>query len=248
MGIGRRAPLCVIARTLCLCLSCVTIQGVHTGEAAPSWLWRAAVWGFGITLLGVSGLATALALGLADPPRAGPLAWQDDFKAGAARWEISTSPGAAFGPRQGALVAEFTARDQVAAGLTISPSRDFTLEVAGAQVAGEIGAAYGLVFAWQDEARYSAVLVNGNGYVEAYRREGDDWRAWFAWQQWPHILAGNESNRVRLDVRGTTVTGRINDEVLFEAVTEANGRIGVMARSQNPGRVVFSWVKVWAAP
>lgn len=227
---------------------------MHSDPPVPLWLWRIVTWGFGLALVGVIGLAAALSRGLADPPRAGPLVWYDDFKSGATRWEFLAPGGGTLRPTPGGLLAEFREAaprpGQFAIGLTPGPApgRDFTLEVAGTQTAGEIGAAYGLIFAWQDATHYSAVLVNGNGYAEAYRQAGAERRDWFKWQQWPNILVGTASNRVRVDVRGTHVTLRVNDEWLTETTAEAAalGEIGVIAHSAGPGQVVFSWVKVWA--
>jgi hypothetical protein len=214
----------------------------------PVWLWRLATWGFGVAALAVISLAWGLSRGWADPSRAGPLVRYDDFKGGLTQWEFSATGGALLGPGAGALLAEFTAPDQLAAGLTPGPAGDFTFEIAGTQTTGEIGAAYGLIFAWQDDAHYSAVLINGNGYAEAYRQEGAERTDWFTWQQWPNILVGTASNRVRVDVQGKQMTARVNDEALVEAATDAAGRIGVLARSAAPGRVVFSWIKVWSRP
>ncbi len=231
-------------------------QSMDSAQPVPVWLWRFATWGFGAAVMGVLGLAWGLSRGWADPPRAGPRLWFDDFKGDAAYWEFMATEGASLGPGAGALLAEFTAPGQLAVGLTSSPVGDFTLEIAGTQTAGEIGAVYGLIFAWQDEAHYSAVVINSNGYAEAYRQAGAERKHWFAWQQWPHILLGTGSNRVRVDVRGARVTARVNDEVLVEAATDAEGRIGVLARSSSAslragaglGRVVFSWAQVWGRP
>jgi hypothetical protein len=211
-------------------------------------LWRLATWGFAVAVVGVIALAWGLSLGWADPPRAGPLWWYENFQGDLTRWEFIAPNGAMLSPGEGALLADFSAPGQLAVGLTPGPEGDFTLEVAGTHIAGEIGAVYGLVFAWQDETHYSAVLVNGNGYAEAYRQEGAERTDWFAWQQWPNILLGTESNRVRVDVRGRQMIARVNDELLVEATTDAAGRIGVLARSTGPGRVVFSWAQVWARP
>ena len=224
--------------------TCGTIRCMYSEQPAPRWLWRSVTWLFGALLVMVLGLGVALALGAADTPRAGPLLWMDDFKSGAARWHFSIA-GGNLGPRQGALVADL-AENQMAAALTARPNGDFTLEMAGAQTGGALGTKYGLVLGWRDPTHYSAVLVNGNGYVEAYQRDGAQRRDWFQWQQWPHLLAGAASNRVRADVRGRQITVRINDEVLLEATADTLGEIGVLARdSVAPSQVVVSWVKVW---
>ena len=224
---------------------------MQSEQPAPRWLWRLVTWGFALLVVMVIGVAAALALGSADPPRAGPLLWMDDFKAGSARWHFVTE-GASISPREGALVASL-AGNQTAAALTARPAGDFTVEMAGAQTTGAIGARYGLVFGWRDPANYYAVLVNGNGYAEAYQMEAGQRRDWFEWQQWPNLLAGTDANRVRADVRGRQIIVRVNDEFLVEMTADSTGEIGALARdsvaagddSAAPSQVVISWVKVW---
>jgi hypothetical protein len=226
------------------CLTCGTICSMYSEQPAPRWLWRSVSWSLGVLLVIVLGVGAVLALGAADPPRAGPLLWMDDFKAGSARWRF-LDQGAQIGPRDGALVIDLAA-NQVSAALTARPDGDFTVEMAGAQASGTLGAKYGLVWGWRDPTHYSAVLVNGNGYVEAYQLEGAQRHNWFEWQQWPNLLFGTDANRVRADVRGRLITIRINDEFLLETTADTTGEIGVLARdSVAPSRVVVSWVDVW---
>ncbi len=217
---------------------------MYSDQPAPRWLWRLIVWSFGGLLAIVLGLGVALALGAADPPRAGPLLWMDDFKSGSARWQFMTT-GGSLGPGQGALVASL-AQNQMAAALTARPGGDFTVEMAAAQTSGALGTKYGLVLGWRDPANYSAVLVNGNGYAEAYQIEDGQRHDWFQWQQWPNLLYGTDSNRVRADVRGRQVTVRINDELLVEATADLPGEIGILAQdSVTSSQVLFGWVQVW---
>jgi hypothetical protein len=216
----------------------------------PHWLRQILRWGFILSLIGVMALAYALSQGLADPPRAGRLQWQSDFRSDAARWEFRAPAGSTLVPTAGGLLATFSAPEQLALGLTADPGGDFTLETGGTQIEGETGAAYGVVFGWQDETHYSAVLINSNGYAEAYRQAGAEKQVWFAWGQWPHILALPESNRVRIDVRGGRVTARVNDELLVENATTVEairGRVGIVARSLGAGKISFSWMRLWAS-
>lgn len=214
----------------------------------PLWLWRWTTLGLTTLLVGLALLAAVLALGAADPPRAGPLLWQDDFKRGLARWETRAPPGGRLWAPAGALILDWRRAAGPAAqawAVTPEPAGDYTLEVAGASAT----AVYGLVFGWRDPSHYHAVVLNGSGYVEAYTQHGGERVAWFAWQQWPHILAGAESNRVRIDVRGSAVTARVNDEVLATVtLADTTGGIGVLAAAEAPARAVFSWVRVWARP
>jgi len=234
-------------------------------EAVPRWLWRLANWGLLLAVAAVLALAGALALGAADPPRAGPMLWQDDFKRGTQRWTLTPPAGGTLAAAEGALVADFGEVEgpaqavpsqalpsevvpPQAVGLTAAPAGDFTLEVAGAAVAGETVAAYGLVYDWQDASHYSALFIDGNGYAEAYHQVGASRQTLFEWQQWPHILYGTDANRVRVDVRGAVVTLRINDELLASGPrAAAHGQLGLAARSSAPARVVFSWARLWAS-
>jgi hypothetical protein len=223
---------------------------VTANRRVAPWLWRAANGGLVLALAGIGTLAAVLALGAADPPRAGPLVWEDDFKAGLGRWVWEASPGSRVTAAAGALEMELTGAESAAWAVTAVPTGSLTVEVAGAAAAGS--APYGLVFDWQDSDHYSAVLVNGNGYAEAYTQTGAARATWLAWQQWPHILYGAESNRVRVDLRpaemgGWNVTARINDELLAETkLAGGAGQVGVLARGAGPARMVFSWVRVWA--
>lgn len=216
----------------------------------PNWLWRTVTVGFFIVLAGVSGLALALSLGAADPPRAGPLVWEETFQGDVSRWKFGVSEGASIQIRGGALVAEFTAPGQTAWAITAAPAGDYTLEIAAAQSSGEIGAEYGVAFDWRSEAEYAAVLINGNGYAEAFRQTGGGRAAWFPFQQWPHILYGAEANRVRVDVLGSELSARINDELLFSTDLRGLGnpeglKLGILARAEGAGQVIFGWVRVW---
>jgi hypothetical protein len=224
---------------------------VSANRSVPAWLWRSANWSLALVLVGIAALASALALGAADLPRAGPLLWEDDFKAGLDRWLWPAIGPQHISAAEGALRVELAGNDGLAWAIAPGIPGSLTLEVAGASA--DNSAAYGLVFGWQDETHYSAVLVNGNGYTEAYTLVGDSRTTWWAWQQWPHILGGGESNRVRVDVRaagaGWDVVARINDEVLAKTTLAGGaGQVGVIARSPQPARVVFSWVKLWGTP
>ena len=209
----------------------------------PRWLWRWANGLLAVSIIGVIALAVALARGWADPPRAGSLWLFDDFSGDTSRWAFSASDAASIHAQAGALRAEFTGVGEAMA-LTVNPPGDnYTLEMTGGAETGAL--AYGLVFAWHDETHYSAVLLNGNGYAEAYQQNGVARTPWFAWQQWPHIRP--EANRVRVEVRGVQVTIRINDELLVEAFDAAGEQFGLAARGDGPmGAVTFGWAQAWA--
>jgi len=218
-------------------------------QPVARWLWNFANGALVIVMVGIVSLALALAQGVADPPRAGNLWLFDDFKSETSRWTFSAPEGINL-HTEGALIAEFTAlTTQPAFALTEGPANNFVLEIAGTPRANANDIAYGLVFGWQDETHYSAVLVNGNGYAEAYQQNGAERVVWFEWQQWPHAVSGD--NRVRVEVEDGRVVARVNDEWLTEAAltTPPAGKMGVIAHTAGaPGGIIFSWVKVWAGP
>lgn len=223
------------------------------GEAAPPiWLWRLVYGGLLAATLGIAALAAGLALGWANPPRAGALRWEQDFKSGGGGWTFMAPAGGSLAPGAGALLGEFngTGSEQWAVALAPEePAGDFTLEIAGATVGGS--PAFGLIFGWQNPAEYSTLLINAHGYAEAYRQTGAGRVVWFGWQQWPHILLGSENNRLRVDVRDETMTLRVNDEIVTTVIGPGTrGRVGVAATaSAAPGvasQVIFSWARLWA--
>jgi hypothetical protein len=219
-------------------------------DPAPPLLWRLATYAFGVSLLAVVVLAVGLSLGWADPPRAGPLLWQDDFKAGTQRWQLLPPAGGGLSAQNGALLAEFApgTSEAWALALAAAPAGDYTVEAAGTALESGNMAAYGVVYGWRDASHYNAVLVNGDGYAQVFQQVGAERRDLFRWQQSPIILYGNETNRVRVDSRGAGVTIRINDEVLIAGLPAAGpGQIGIAARSAEAGQVVFSWVRIWGS-
>lgn len=199
-------------------------------------------------VIGLAGLAGALSLGLADPPRAGPLAWAVDFKppAALAGWQWLAAPGGTLAPAEGALRADLPLTGTQALALAGDPlTGDFTLEVAGAQTGGAPGVAYGAVWGWHDGNNFNAALVNGNGYAQVFSVRGGQRLEVFRWAQWPHILAAPEANRVRVDVRGPAVTVRVNDDVLATSHLHNAGQVGVLVRAEVPGAVTIAWVRLW---
>jgi hypothetical protein len=210
--------------------------------------------GFLILLVATVGLAAAVAMGVADPRPVGRLKWEDHFVEGE-RWEVF-GRGVEIGDQGPVLPAPVVqaqvseaegleievGRGEIGGAVTRSEGNEFTFEVAGGQVEGEVGAAYGIVFGYKSPASYTAVMINGNGYVQVISADG---REHLAWGQWPNILLGYEANRLRVDVQNGEGLIRINDEVLM-TVAVADGEVGVIARGSAGGqRVRFGWAKLW---
>ena len=205
----------------------------------PELLWQTVVWGFGALAIGIGALVIAAAAGVADPKPVGTLQWEDHFAKAASKWQ-SFGDGVLFA--EDGLTITLTRASEIGGAVMSPPAKEFSFEVAGGQSSGEVGAAYGIVFAYQDQFHYSAVMINGNSYAQVFSADG---REWMAWQQWPNILLGYEANRIRIDVSGGEGLIRINDEVLLRAPT-GDGGVGVIARaSANDQQVRFGWAKLW---
>jgi hypothetical protein len=216
-------------------------QGSESNEVKtvpPNWLWIGIRLGFvALVVVGV-GLVVAVATGVADPQPVGRLKWEDQFT-GTQRWE-SFGSGVAF--KDGALEIGVGA-NAVGGAVTQVNDKDFSFEVAGGQVTGEVGAAYGIVFNYLDPQHYTAVLINGNSYVEVV---GADGQQFLDWQEWPNILLNYEANRLRVDVQNGQALIRINDEVLT-TIPATSGGVGVLARGSAVDQSVrFGWAKYWS--
>ncbi len=212
----------------------------NPNDQIPKWLWGLARWSFVILILVIAVMVTAVALGVGDPKPMGSLKWEDRFDT-RARWK--TFGDELFFGSGGLVIGVQQKGDYGGAVTTVEAASQFTIETAASQANGEMGAFYGIIFNYRDADHYTAVLINGNGYVEVFEKEG---KVWMPQQEWPNILLGNESNRVRLDVTNGEGLIRINDEVLMR-LPITGGEVGIVARASAANqRVRFSWVKLWS--
>jgi len=212
----------------------------NSNDQIPKWLWRSAIWGFVVLIIAIITLVISVALGAGDPKPIGSLKWEDRLDS-RARWRT-------FGDElffeSGGLVINLKQKgDYGGAVTTVEAASQFTIETAASQANGEIGAFYGILFNYREADHYTAVMINGNGYVEVFEKNR---KAWMPQQEWPNILLGSESNRVRVDVSNGEGVLRINDEVLMR-VPITGGEVGIVARASAANqRVRFSWVKLWS--
>lgn len=203
----------------------------------PNWLWWPVRLGFILLVVVIGGLVIAVANGVADPRPIGQLRWEEQWRAESGEWQVI---GEGVTIDKGLAIE--VGRDEIGGAVTRGEGSEFSFEVAGGQSGGAVGAAYGIVIGYQSPQQYTAVLINGNGYVEVMTAEG---RELLAWQQWPNILLGYEANRIRVDVQNGQGLIRINDEVLQTVEVQA-GALGVLTRGSAAGQVVrFGWAKFW---
>src|SRR5688500_7368093 len=88
---------CLVCRLLCTPAGRMARMSGIEAEG-PRWLGRLVYGGLVAAVAGVSLLALGLAQGWADPPRAGPLRWENDFKAGDGGWTLMAPPDGRLAP------------------------------------------------------------------------------------------------------------------------------------------------------
>lgn len=209
-------------------------------EYPPPWLWNLARGSFVILVIAISVLIVAVVLGAGNPQPNGTLKWEDRLEKNM-RWQIFEKESI-FG--SAGLTIPFNQKNDVGGMVTpVNTSSPFTIEAAAAQVAGESGAWYGIVFNYYDSTHYTTIMVNGNGYVEIVEKGG---KVLLAQQEWPNIQLAQEANRIRLDVSNGIGIIRINDEILSQ-ISIKGGQVGIVARSSAAAQQVrFYWVKLWS--
>ena len=220
-------------------------------DTRSEWLWKLVVWSVISLPILVLGLAFSLSLGVADQGPLGPLVWDTGFDPARDHdvhlWSPAFSNTVAVKPGEEGLTFIFGRPDMIGAFTRTGAGVPLTSEIDGAQVGGPPGAMFGLVFDYLSERDYSAVMVNNNGYVMAYRQSGTQREEWVPLQQWPHVLRGQHTNRLRVDIHDGFADIRVNDEVLKSVPSNGQGALGVIASSRAPGQVVrFGRSKCWS--
>jgi len=128
---------------------------------------------------------------------------------------------------------------------------DFTLEVEATPLSGPDSGfnGYGLVYRAQDSVHYYAFAVGSDGYYAVLRIDGDEEMALVAWQQFPHIHRGQQTNRLRVACAGADCRFYINDEyaTIAKDATWLEGDTGLWVRSFDDSAVTvqIESVRIW---
>lgn len=193
-------------------------------------MWRGGLGGLALLAALVVTGALLLALGVADPPAAGPL--QLDMTFDAPRGVVTLA---------GARTQRFTE----ARALPVV-SR-LTLEVAARLPGGPGDAAYGL-WLWRcDGIRQRVYAVTGDRYVAQFAPDAD---APPPWTWFPHARRAPAANRLRVQVGAEQIILYVNDEVaLVDADTASIVPVcawGLYAAADaGEVRVEFEQIRVW---
>jgi hypothetical protein len=168
----------------------------------PPTLWR--LTRFSLTAVVVIGvlLTLSLALGMADPPTAGPLAW-----------EVASPTAAIIAPRQTSVMSE-----------PLELQVPFTLDVtAQFSFASDPTASWGLIFQDNNHLPVFGILVNGNSFFSVIPAQPD-------FTPFIHIRPPGESNKLTLNVEADNhATLRINDEIAWQGKIPSPQRATIQA-------------------
>ena len=155
-------------------------------STVPQQKWRLALWTLGSMIVGGIILVILLALGTANPPRAGAILWETDS---ASNWPLV---------ERKETVNLFCAP-------TPLPAPPFTLEISAGN-SGDAASAWGIWIGNRDTGY--TILVSREGYMSVSHDEI------LHWSEFMHI--NSDVNKIYVDVRSDfSATLRINDEIAW---------------------------------
>jgi hypothetical protein len=129
---------------------------------------------------------------------------------------------------------------------------DFSLEVSGGVVEGPQDGIYGVLFRYADWDNFYEFDVTGDGYFLLGKFVDGEYVTLVDWTESPAIQQGQSLNRLRVDVRGTTIDCYVNGELLA-SVEDSEFPRGLIGLSTGPnsevgGHVVFDDLLVQQLP
>ncbi len=216
-----------------------------------SWQWKVPLLLFGVGSVSVIGFAIALANGMADPPRASYLIWEDT----PISWQKETNPK--------------TNLEWYVSPHPLTTVNEFTLEVEGT-IQADIPTltAWGIWFQVADE-RWLVVGINGHQYVTVRYCESLTWdyrllscmpafeptqQIETVWKYFHLIKPVGQPNRIqltRLALRSTTLTLRFGGEWMWDVALESDFRFekwGIwVAQPQDSSQALVLWttIRLW---
>ncbi len=131
--------------------------------------------------------------------------------------------------------------------------RDGVLEVDTRVLGGPMDNGFGVLFRAVDRKNFYHFAISSDGYWRAGIMKDGEWQNWDDWQPHPAIRVGNETNRIRVEMRGERFTFFVNDQLVgsYSDTSFSEGDIGLLAISMidAPGvDVAFDRVSVQPLP
>jgi hypothetical protein len=176
--------------------------------------------------------------------------WSDSFE-DAAGWEFSSDAAAEITVQDEQLLVQVLQPGQVAWATSERTFSDFYLRVDATQLAGPNDNEYGILTRVQDDARFYAFSISGDGYVRAARYEEGSWELLGGdWAQSAAVLQGHATNVLGVEMQGATFTFRVNGEVVLQGEDDAlkRGQVGLYAGAFGEPGVLVAFDNVAVEP
>jgi hypothetical protein len=147
----------------------------------------------------------------------GQLPWNDDFSDPASGWHAQSDASADVGYSDGMMRVYVKSPQTLAWASAEREFADFRLAVDAAQVTGPDDNEYGVQVRMSDNRHFYRFSVSGDGYYRVVKLDGEEQTILGNdWTQAEAIQMGMAVNRLEVICRGTTLTFRVNGELLTQ--------------------------------
>jgi hypothetical protein len=157
--------------------------------------------------------------------------FSDDFATPGA-WRTSSDPEVEIAYADGGLSIEIKVIDRVAWSVAGLKFKDGVVSVDATPIGGPDDNAYGLVVRHVDDRDFYRFEISGDGYYAVQAPKGSvGWEFLVDWTASEAIHPGRETNRLKVECRGATMTFFVNDVELtrVEDGRYREGDVGVIA-------------------
>ena len=136
---------------------------------------------------------------------------------------------------------------QIATHTLIDPGPAFTMEVLAEPHNDVTLNGYGIIYHAPSATQYEIFAIGADGYYTILQVVNGAERPRVAWQQFPHIRRGQQTNRLRVTCTQQACCFFINDEYVTALdAQDPGGAVGLWVRGFDaPAQVQFEHVSVW---
>lgn len=179
---------------------------------------------------------------------AGP--WAEPFDT-AGSWRLSSDAAAAVTITDGQLHIQVHQPQQIAWAAAGRSFSNFRLTVEATQQAGPVDNEYGVLVRMDDDQRFYAFSISGDGYVRVALYDNGSWTLLGSdWTPSPAIRQGETTNTLTVEAQGQQFTFQVNGETVaqVEDATLSQGEIGLYAGAFDEGDVSVSFDNLQVEP
>ncbi len=185
-------------------------------------------------------------------PMTADQAWVEGFE-DVEGWQLSSDAAADLTVEGGRLLIHILQPGQIAWATSERSFRDFDLSVEASQVSGPVDNEYGVLVRMEDDERFYAFSVSGDGYVRTAEYDNGSWLLLGSdWAPQEAVNQGEATNLLEVRARGSDFVFLVNEvEVAtFSADDLSKGSVGLYAGAFDTAdvRITFDNLQVVPAP